>query len=75
MRSPYKKNQAHIGQAYEILIEPATKKKSSQNAVGRTDGNKLVILPQALLAYQNRGYGQGQDHPATPHALKGASLW
>ena len=64
-----KKNQAHIGQVLEILIEPALEDKPSTNAVGRTDGNKLVILPQ-------NGYKIGDlikvnITAATPHALKG----
>ena len=64
----YQKNQAQIGQICDILIEPATGNKSSQHSVGRTDGNKLVILSQ-------NGYTIGdiikvKIIDATPHALK-----
>jgi tRNA-2-methylthio-N6-dimethylallyladenosine synthase len=65
----YKKNQAHIGQMVEILIEPTPQDKPFTNAVGRTDGNKLVILPK-------NGYKIGDMvkvtiTAATPHVLKG----
>ncbi len=65
----FKKNQAHIGQVHEILIEPALQEGPSLNSVGRTDGNKLVILSQ-------NGYKMGEMVKvsitgATPHALKG----
>ena len=64
-----KKNQAHIGQVFDILIEPIFQDKPSINSVGRTDGNKLVILSQ-------NGYKIGDTIKtiitgATPHALKG----
>jgi len=77
-----KKNQAHIGQVQEILIEPATQKKCSHNAVGRADNNKLVILPVGPAI----GGASGPVSPqvgdivkvkithATPHALKGQAL-
>ena len=64
-----KKNQAHIGQVFEILIEPTLQDNPSANSVGRTDGNKLVILPP-------NGYKIGDlikvnITAATPHVLKG----
>jgi tRNA-2-methylthio-N6-dimethylallyladenosine synthase len=68
----FKKNQAHIGEIHEILIEPATQDKPSPNAVGRTDTNKLVIL-------SNNDHKIGDmvkvkiTH-ATPHALKGEPI-
>ncbi len=68
----YKKNKAHIGQTHTILIEPAISDKPSHNSVGRTDGNKLVLLSQ-------NGYRMGEMvkvkvTDATPHALKGHPL-
>ena len=74
MKSPLKKNQAHIGQTYEILIEPAAKKKSSQNAVGRADNNKLVILQGAPGLPQIGDIVKVKITQATPHALKGEVL-
>jgi len=68
----YKKNQAHIGQECEILIEPATQDKSSQNSVGRTDTNKLVILSQS--GYKIGDTVKVKITDATPHALKGQPL-
>ena len=65
----YKKNQAHIGQMYEILIEPTTQDNSPQNSVGRTDGNKLVILSQN--GYKIGDVVKVKITDATPHALKG----
>ena len=67
-----KKNKAHIGQVHEILIEPSPQDKPSQNTVGRTDTNKLVILSQ-------NGSKIGEMikvkiTTATPHALKGQKI-
>lgn len=67
-----KKNQAHIGQEFEILIEPAAQDKSSRHSVGRTDANKLVIMPQN--AYKMGDKVKVTILDATPHALKGRPL-
>ena len=68
----YKKNRSHIGQSYEVLIEDDATNKSLESVPGRTDGNKLVIIPTG-------NYGKGdfitvQITDATPHALKGQPL-
>lgn len=64
----YQKNCAHIGETCEILIESTSSHKSDAECVGRTDGNKLVILPQAS---HHRGQMISvKITTATPHALK-----
>ena len=40
-----KKNQSHIGQIHEVLIEQESTKKSETDFQGRNDGNKIVIFP------------------------------
>lgn len=67
-----KKNEAHINQVVEILIEPTPPDKPSTNSVGRTDGNKLVILPKG--DYQIGSLVEVTITDATPHALKGLPL-
>jgi len=49
----YKKNQAHIGQIHEVLIEEESTKKSENDFKGRNDGSKIVIFPKGP-------YGRGQ---------------
>jgi len=66
-----KKNQSHIGETVVILTEPASQGNSS-HTVGRTDGNKLVVLSQ-------NGYKTGvlikvKITGASPHALKGQPI-
>ena len=63
------KNRAHIGKVHTILIEELSGAQSADYCHGRTDGNKIVIIPGA-------GYTIGQFvdvriDDATPHALKG----
>ncbi len=75
----FKKNQAQVGQAFDILIEPPLQDKTSANFVGRTDGNKLVILPASPKGGSPNGYKTGsivriKITGATPHALKGQPL-
>ena len=65
----YKKNLLAIGHVFEILIEPASKEKTSTHSVGRTDGNKLVILSQN--GYKIGDMVKVKITGATPHALKG----
>ena len=68
----YKKNQTHIGQVHEILIEPVPQDKSSKNSVGRTDTNKLVILSQN--SYKMGDMVKVKITHTTPHALKGQPI-
>jgi tRNA-2-methylthio-N6-dimethylallyladenosine synthase len=39
------RNQAHVGQSFEVLVEGESK-KSKEEWNGRTDGNKMVIFPK-----------------------------
>ncbi|RPH95553.1 MAG: tRNA (N6-isopentenyl adenosine(37)-C2)-methylthiotransferase MiaB [Calditrichaeota bacterium] len=43
------KNRSHIGEAHQVLIEELVTRKSDLDVQGRTDGNKLVILPKGDL--------------------------
>ncbi len=40
-----KRNQAHLGQVFEVLIEGPAKKPGQMQ--GRTDGNKIVVFPDS----------------------------
>ncbi|MDE2231826.1 MAG: tRNA (N6-isopentenyl adenosine(37)-C2)-methylthiotransferase MiaB [Candidatus Omnitrophica bacterium] len=64
----FKKNLAHIGQVHDILIEPSCQDKPVTHTVGRTDGNKLVILSRN--GYQTGEMVKVKITDATPHALK-----
>lgn len=64
-----KKNQAHIGQVHEVLIESMTTKKSETDVQGRNDGNKLVILPGG--DYGVGDFVKATIVDATAHVLKG----
>ncbi|MBI4547265.1 MAG: tRNA (N6-isopentenyl adenosine(37)-C2)-methylthiotransferase MiaB [Ignavibacteriae bacterium] len=44
-RISYKKNQQHVGETVQVLVEGESKKSSSEWH-GRTDGNKTVIFPR-----------------------------
>ncbi|MBF0385746.1 MAG: tRNA (N6-isopentenyl adenosine(37)-C2)-methylthiotransferase MiaB [Candidatus Omnitrophica bacterium] len=46
-RISLKKNQALIGRTFEIMIEAEGTAKSDKDIQGRTDGNKLVIIPKS----------------------------
>ncbi len=64
-----KRNQALVGQKLDILIESFSTSKSTNDCQGRTDGNKLVIVPRG-------DYGVGdminvEITSASPHVLKG----
>jgi len=66
------KNQAHIGQIHEVLVEDEKTKKSADDFQGRNDGNKIVIFPKGE-------YGTGQFvnvkiEAATANVLKGKVL-
>jgi tRNA-2-methylthio-N6-dimethylallyladenosine synthase len=43
------RNQAHVGQLFEVLVESPSK-KSEEFWQGRTDGNKTVIFPKGEFA-------------------------
>lgn len=64
-----KKNQAHIGETLEVLIEQAGTSRSQNDFEGRTDGNKLVILPPG--SYKVGDLVQVKISQATAHVLKG----
>jgi len=64
-----KKNEAHIGQVHDVLIEQKGTSRSANAFQGRNDGNKIVILPEGSFCV-------GQIIPvkitsATPHVLRG----
>jgi tRNA-2-methylthio-N6-dimethylallyladenosine synthase len=64
-----KSNTSEIGKTQLVLIEEETSKKSPGQAVGRTDGNVLVL-------FKNNGHKVGDIVPvtiteATPHIIRG----
>lgn len=65
------KNQAHIGQVHQVLIESMTTKKSDSDVQGRNDGNKLVILPEGEHAIGD--FVDVRITDASAHVLKGAA--
>jgi len=65
----YEKNLAHVGETHTVLIESLATAKSSDECQGRTDGNKLVIVPNGL--YKVGDMLQVRITHATPHALRG----
>lgn len=64
-----RKNQTHVGEIMEILIEEERTPKSELNFQGRTDGNKLVIFPAG--PYRRGEFVNVKIVDATPHILKG----
>jgi len=64
-----RKNQAHIGQLHEVLIESLNTKKSDLDVQGRNDGNKLVILPRG--DYGIGDFVKARIIDASAHVLKG----
>jgi len=68
----YKKNRAHIGQVCDILIEPALGERVDKISVGRTDSNKLVVMP--IGPYKIGDILKVKIIDATPHALKGQPI-
>ncbi|MBN1465359.1 tRNA (N6-isopentenyl adenosine(37)-C2)-methylthiotransferase MiaB [candidate division KSB1 bacterium] len=66
------KNRAHIGQVHAVLIESLRTKKSSSDMQGRTDGNKLVILPRGDAGIGD--FVQVRITDASAHVLKGRAL-
>ena len=72
----YQKNRAHIGEIHTVLLEPIPESlprrqagKNTNQMPGRTDGNKLVLLPQG--PYKGGDMVKVRITDATPHALKG----
>jgi len=68
----FQKNQKCIGRTFDILLEQEGDSPAGKDFRGRTDGNKLVIIPAGP-------YTKGQTIKirvtgATPHALKGEVL-
>ncbi|MBI3314876.1 MAG: TRAM domain-containing protein, partial [Candidatus Omnitrophica bacterium] len=72
----YEKNLAHVGETHTVLVESLATARSCDECQGRTDGNKLVILPAPPIGGAGRPYKVGDmlkvriTH-ATPHALRG----
>jgi len=65
----YQKNYAHIGETLTVLLEPYPDAKNTNQMPGRTDANKLVLLPQG--PYKGGDLIRVRITGATPHALKG----
>jgi len=63
-----KKNQALIGQTLEVMIEQHGTDRSSADFQGRTEGNKLLILPDG--PYKIGDIIKVRITAATPHVLK-----
>lgn len=64
-----KKNRAHIGAAFEVLIEEESSTKSVDHYIGRTDANKLVVFPAG--DYKKGDFISVQITSAGPNSLKG----
>ncbi len=62
-----KKNQGHIGQTFEVLIEEERTPKSADQFQGRTDGNHVVIFPKG--PYQRGQTIKVHITDATSHVL------
>ncbi len=65
----YQKNRAHIGEIQTVLLQPIPEAKNIGQMPGRTDGNKLVLLPQGH--YKGGELVKVRITDATPHALRG----
>ncbi|MDZ7723650.1 MAG: tRNA (N6-isopentenyl adenosine(37)-C2)-methylthiotransferase MiaB [candidate division KSB1 bacterium] len=63
------KNQAHIGQTLNVLLEQDSTKKSNEHMQGRSDGNKLVILKKG--DYRVGDSVRVHIDDAGPHVLRG----
>ncbi len=62
------KNKSHIGEQQMILIEEESSKKNPLYAVGRNDGNKLVLVERS--DFQAGDYVLATVYEASPHNLK-----
>lgn len=67
-----KRNKAQVGQTLEVLVEEERTTRSLEDFQGRTDGNKLVILPAG--PYRRGDFVKVKITDATPHILKGTFL-
>ncbi|MBN2354643.1 radical SAM protein, partial [candidate division KSB1 bacterium] len=67
-----KRNQSAIGRVEDVLVERMGTKKSPDDYQGRTDGNKLVILPPG--AYRIGDLLRVRITGATAHVLKGEAV-
>ncbi len=67
-----KKNQQHIGEVQEVLIEEKDAQHVGYEFKGRTDGNKLVIF--SGTEYEHREIVRVKITAATPHALRGEAV-
>ena len=63
------KNRAQIGTIETLLIEEATGDNKDQFSVGRTEGNKLVVMPKVDVRVGE--FIQARITDATPNVLKG----
>ena len=68
----YQRNLAHVGEIHTVLLEPYPDSKNTDVMPGRTDGNKLVLLPQN--SYKGGDLIKVRITAATPHALKGLAV-
>ena len=69
----FKKNKAYIGKIEKLLLEdPTSADKIPDHMVGRTDSNKIVILPKGN--YRQGDWLRAKINHATPHALKGEPI-
>jgi len=68
----HKKNQEHIGQVHELLIEQEQSIHNPNFSVGRTDGNKIVTFP--ANHHKRNEFILTRITVATPHGLKGEVL-
>lgn len=66
------KNNDHIGQTLEILIEEESTKKDPNKFYGRGDSNKIVIIPKG--PYKKGDYVTVLIEDATPNVLRGTPI-
>ncbi len=64
-----KKNEAHIGETHDILIEREGTTQLRDKSAGRTDGHKLVVLDRA--PYKRGDWAKVKIAGASPNALTG----
>lgn len=69
----YKKNLAHIGQTVKVMVEAPNSEKSDAQLTSRTDGNKIVILPEG--PFKPGDVIKARITGATPHLLKGEIIY
>lgn len=64
-----KKNQAHIGEIHDVLIEKEGTQRSEEDFQGRIDNNKIVIFPSG--DYRRGNWVKVRITDATSNVLKG----